>query len=97
MKVIEGIQFLQAHNNQDMASFIRDEMPQMSDEQLQALAHINELIAKQIDALQRFRSSKISGLYSVCQVLNEHLQNRFLTGTIENDIAMIEDDEDDEY
>jgi len=55
------------------ANIILSQMPLMSDEQLEQFDMIHQLMGRQIDALQRLRSARISGLREVIIMMNQNL------------------------
>ena len=68
-KIHEGIN----HIDQRYAHFVSIKMAEMSDEQLEQFDLIHQLMGKQIQALQRLRSAKISGLREVIILMNDTL------------------------
>ena len=48
-------------------------MPLMSDEQLEQFDMVHQLMGRQIQALQRLRSARISGLREVIIMMNQNL------------------------
>ena len=68
-QVHEGISYLHAQH----AHFIQNVMPTLTDEQLDQFEAIHKLMGKQLDALQRLRSARISGLKEVIIMMNQTL------------------------
>lgn len=68
-KIHEGISYLHAQH----AHFIQNVMPTLTDEQLDQFETIHKLMGKQLEALQRLRSAKISGLREVIITMNQTL------------------------
>jgi len=65
----EGISFLHAK----YADFITHQMPLMNDEQLEQFDMVHQLMGRQIQALQRLRSARITGLREVIIMMNQTL------------------------
>ena len=55
------------------ANIILSQMPLMSDEQLEQFDMVHQLMGRQIQALQRLRSARISGLREVIIMMNQNL------------------------